>query len=246
MKKWVSLLIVFFCITAFKAQISPPGLGRSKTASWLAIGAKKKLSSKWQMMYYFGVGRVSEASLNPVKNPSILVLNQEFFKQLSKGWKYSVAMSFRTQREKVPLSEDFVQQEEFRLYGRLSKSFNVAKLKLTPTIRQEVRKFFAPKNLINANDFALRSRVKIQATFNLNEMASKKIILSSEQLFSTEKALNTKEWSSLSYHESRFLLYYSVTPENSPVTFDVGYMNNVIGGSHPYDASYLAIDIIFI
>lgn len=112
-------------------------------------------------------------------------------------------------------------------------------------MRQEVRKFFLPKSLTGYTNLALRSRFRLQASFSLDEDQSKKIIVSSEQLFSTENPINSNDWVDFNYHESRFLLYYSTKSKSSPVTFDIGYMNNLVGGAHPYDASYIAIDIVF-
>ncbi|WP_312077037.1 DUF2490 domain-containing protein [Chryseobacterium sp.] len=245
MKNLMSTFIVLFFATKLPAQISPPGLGHSKTASWFAAGIKQKLNKNWQSMTYFGMGRTSGNSLNPIEKPAIFVFNQEFYHQLKNNLKYSFALSLRDQKEIIPSNGKTVDQQEIRLYGRLSYAFKGKKFKITPTFRQEFRKFFAPKSLEDAESFALRTRLRLQLSVDLNEDASKKLFLSSEQLFSTEKDALSKEWSDLQYHESRFLAYYSVTPKNSSVTFDIGYMNNLVGGNHPYDVSYLAMDVVF-
>ena len=41
------------------AQLSPPGLGKAKTASWFAFGLKQTLDSakKKESMTYIGIGR---------------------------------------------------------------------------------------------------------------------------------------------------------------------------------------------
>lgn len=245
MMRNLSFILVFILSINVVAQISPPGLGHTKTASWVAVGVKEKVSEKWQMMSYFGVGRVSGSTINPFKSSSILVVNQEFFKQLKKGWKYSFAISGRSQNKNISSNNQSLQQKELRLYGRFSKSFILSRVKITPTVRQEVRKFFLPKSLTDYTDLALRSRFRLQASFSLDEDQSKKIIVSSEQLFSIENPINSNDWGDFNYHESRFLLYYSTKSKSSPVTFDIGYMNNLVGGAHPYDASYIAIDIVF-
>ena len=84
MRNLMSTFIVLFFATKSPAQISPPGLGHSKTASWFAAGFKQKLNEKWQSMTYFGMGRTSGNSLNPIEKPAILVFNQEFYHQLKK------------------------------------------------------------------------------------------------------------------------------------------------------------------
>lgn len=55
----------------------------------------------------------------------------------------------------------------------------------------------------------------------------------------------TEGWDDPEYKEARFCLYYSYSPHNMPVTFDIGYMNDLIGNGHDTeDASYIAMDII--
>lgn len=245
MKKFLVLSALIGIFLHISAQISPPGLGHAKSASWFALGIKKKINEKWESMSYFAMGRTGETLLNPVQKSSIWVLNQEFYRTFKSNWKYSFALSLRDQKEKMAATNQTVDQQEIRLYGRLSYAFKGSKFKITPTFRQEFRKFFAPKSLEDAETFALRSRLRLQLSVDLNEDATKKVIISSEQLFSTEKDFVSKEWSDLKYHESRFLAYYSVTPKNSAVTFDIGYMNNLVGGNHPYDVSYLALDVVF-
>ena len=67
---------------------------------------------------------------------------------------------------------------------------------------------------------------------------------SAEALFSITND-SSKGWGKPDYKESRFCLYYCYSPDDFPVTFDIGYMNDLIGyGSHITDASYLAVDII--
>lgn len=244
MKNLLSIFTFLFFTFYTTAQISPPGLGHAKTASWFATGMRNKLSTKWESMSYLGVGLKTETSINPVGKPIILVLNEEFYRKLKNSWNFSVALSFRNQRQKIPLSDQTVNQQEIRFYGRLFYVFKFSKLKMTPTVRQELRKFFFPKTLTDAESFALRSRLRLQLSMNLNQDASKKVIVSSEQLFSAEQNSISKQWGSLKYKESRFLIYYSVKPKKSSLTYDIGYMNNLVGGNHPYDVSYLSLDLI--
>ena len=246
MRCFLSVIILLFFDFNLSAQISAPGLGNAKTASWFATGFKQKMNENWESMTYFGMGRTSENALDFIGKPAILVLNQEFYHQLKNNLQYSFALSLRDQKVQNSENRKTIDQQEIRLYGRLSYAFKGEKFKITPTFRQEFRKFFAPKSLEDAESFAFRSRFRLQLSIDLNQDASKKLILSSEQLFSTEKGAVSKEWSDMQYHESRFLAYYSVTPKNSSVTFDIGYMNNLVGRNHPYDVSYLALDIVFI
>lgn len=245
MKKLIIIFTLLFFTFQTIAQISPPGLGHSEMPSWFAAGIRNRLDSKWESMSYLGIGFKDITAINSNKNPAILVLNQEFIRQLKNNWNYSLALSLRNQKQQISSTNQTLDQQEIRLYGRLSHAFKFSKLKLTPTFRQELRKFFSPKSLIDSESLALRSRLRLQLSINLNEDASKKIIISSEQLFSAEKNELSKNWSDLKYKESRFLIYYSVTPRKSNITFDIGYMNNLVGGNNPYTVNYLSLDLIF-
>ncbi|WP_333852933.1 hypothetical protein [Epilithonimonas sp.] len=97
---------------------------------------------------YVGMGRISGSeSLNPMSKPLIFVINQEFYKQVKNKIKFSLALSFINQKEETPLENKIANQKELRFYSRLSQSFNAGKLKITPTFRQEFRKFFVGDGL---------------------------------------------------------------------------------------------------
>ena len=85
MKKFliITVLIFLFVNNAF-AQISSPGLGKAKAASWFAVGFSKNLDTikdgGWKSMTYLGLGRKSNPdNKNPFYKPAILVVNQEFY-----------------------------------------------------------------------------------------------------------------------------------------------------------------------
>src|SRR5262245_2042665 len=84
------------------AQISPPGLGETNTASWLAIGIRQSLdtASKKQSVTYVGNGTISGFGTgNPFQKQAILVINEEFYNQFQQHWQYSVAVSYRRQNQ---------------------------------------------------------------------------------------------------------------------------------------------------
>lgn len=246
-----SLLFTLLSLQAAFAQISPPGLGEAKTASWFAVGMRQDLNSNksWQSMTYVGLGRKSNpTNENPTFKPAILVLNQEFYHPFSKSWQTSFALSYRRQHEYEEessyLPANPAIQQEFRLYGRMSKSFHVQRFSVTPTFRQEIRRFYRPDFKNSDEPLQLRSRFRVQVSTNLDQKKKHKVMVSSEQLFTTSQTNHTPTWSKFAYKESRFMLYYSYSPVSLPVTLDIGYMNNLIGKGNPNSVHYIAFDII--
>jgi len=241
------LLSILFSATAF-AQLSPPGMGNTKTAFWSAIGVSQKLNENTTSKTYFGSGYISgNKNDNPFNNPSIFVLNEELYHKLNDNWKYSYALSYRRQQEydenfEIPASAGI--KQEFRLYGRLAYTTYLGRTKWTTTFRQEIRKFYDDNFARVPEDLQLRSRLKTQLSVPLGITAESSIMGSAEALFSIANDSN-EGWGSPDYKESRFCLYYCYSPDNLPVTFDIGYMNDLIGyGGHITDASYLAVDVI--
>jgi len=243
-------IIYLYFIVSLKAfaQLSPPGLGETKTAFWSAIGVKQKLDEKNSSTTYVGMGRISGTEGNDLFNhPSIIVLNQEFYHAVNSKWKYSYALSYRRQHDydegfKEKISEDI--NQEFRVYGRLAYTINLGRSKWTTTLRQEVRKFYTDNFSHVPEDLQLRTRLKTQLLMPLDIDAENSIMGSAEVLFAMA---HDKEigWGGPAYKETRFCLYYCYSPDELPVTFDVGYMNDLVGyGNHMYDAGYLAVDII--
>lgn len=244
----LTLYFTFIFSSIAIAQLSPPGLGKSNTAFWSALGVKQKLNEKNSSTTYFGMGRISGTKENnPFNVPSIIVINQEFYHKLNTKWTYSGALSYRRQHE---YDEDFNKEEsaeinqEFRLYGRLQYSTNLGDSKWSTTLRQEVRKFYTADFAEVPDGLQLRTRLKTQLFVPLDSDSENSLIGSAEALFAMTNDSN-EGWGSPEYKESRFCLYYSYSPNSLPVTFDVGYMNDLIGyGHHITDVSYLALDVI--
>lgn len=244
-------ILILFTLTG-QAQLSPPGLGTTKTAFWSAIGVSQKLDAKNSSMTYIGLGRISdpEGDSNPIKKQSILVLNQEFYHKFARKWQYSYALSYRRQdkyESEAPyeLKSPAIQQE-FRLYGRLTYTTKFGTVKWKNTVRQEARKFFTPDFEEVHNGIQLRTRFKTQANVPLDNDSGNSLIGSAEALFAVNDDSHTG-WDTFGYKESRFCLYYQHAMHSAPITFDIGYMNDLMGGhgQHLKDANYLAVDIIF-
>ena len=235
------------------AQISPPGLGASNTASWLAFGIRQSLDSaeKIQSFSYVGFGRIrGPQSNNPVKYPDILVLNQEFYHAFHKHWKYSLALSYRNQDEysdeKSFNSISPIHKQEFRLYGRYMYELKLHNLKFVATYRQEFRSFFDPDFKQETDRYQLRSRFRLQAALTLDENKVHRLTGSVEGLFSTtQSTLPQNEWSAFEYKETRICFYYSIDPKNSSFIYSIGYMNDLIGQKNMKSVGYIAVDVIW-
>lgn len=236
------------------AQISPPGLGQGHTAAWGALGISRDLDSlkKWRAVSYIGLGRKSNpTNYNPLYKSDIIVLNHEVYWHFHPHWQSSLALSYRRQNayegEAPFAAESPAIEQEFRLYSRLSYLLETPRLKLTPTFRQEFRKFFTPAFTPVSENFQLRSRLRLQLSLTLDAHATHRLVVSSEQLFSASKltAAAAASWKPLAYRESRFVGYYSVSPKSLPVTFDIGYMANLLADVSPSWVHYLACDAIW-
>lgn len=251
------LLIIsgFFLLSStISAQIIPPALGETTINTWFALGVNQKLDTLrvggWESTTYAGLGMVSHAQQsNPFEDVGILVLNQEFYHNFAKNWQYSLALSYRYQNlftKEAPFVRTAQRyKQEFRWYGRLSHSFQLNQWTFTPTLRQEVIKYFTPNFENHSESWRLRTRFRVKFALALNHDKSQQLIAYSEQLFSTSRQSTTKNWSRFKYADSRFALYYSLTPPQHSLTYNLGYMYNLIGGEDSFSGHYLALDIIW-
>lgn len=247
------LLILFFIGVGIcsRAQIIPPGLGETNNGSWIAIGVtqdlKKSNPKGWQSISYFGLGRTSNPdNYNPLYRPGIIILNQEFKKGFHKNWESILAFSYRRQDEysdQAPYEKSLpALKQEFRLYGRLSYIFKAGFADITPTFRQEIQKYYTPDFNHYPESFRIRSRFRLKVALPLSKSKVHRLSLYSEQLFSTSKASDSKGWSPFKYADSRFSVYYSLSPKSTPLTFNMGYMNNLI---RTHSTHYLGLDVIW-
>lgn len=245
------LSFILFVISTATAQISPPGLGQAKNASWFALGLRQDLNAQksWQSMSYIGIGRKSSPSTsNLFQRPAIMVFNQEFYRLFARSWQASFALSYRRQHEyaeEAPYpAEDPALQQEFRIYARLSKKFSAGPFTITPTLRQELRRFYTPDFRPTDQPLELRSRFRVQLSRYVDQKKKHKVMLSSEQLFTSSRAAASQSWSAFAYKESRLMCCYSYAPTSFPAIFDIGYMYNILGDKAPGGVHYLALDII--
>lgn len=254
LNKTLVLAVIF--MVAFQstfAQLSPPGLGKAKTASWFAFGVKQSLDSlkKKESTTYIGLGRKSNPDArNPLSKMAILVINEEISNHYSEHWTYSYALSYRRSNlydSYAPYEElNPAIEQEFRVYGRYSYLLGTEGVKWKNTVRQEFRKFFNPDFSQTDENFQLRTRLKTQLNVDLGTQKIHHLIGSVEALFAISKEHSPKnKWSKFGYKESRFGLYYSVTPHDIPFVFDLGYMHNIIGKSDVVDVNYIAFDVIW-
>lgn len=246
------LLFLLLHVTAW-GQLSPPGLGKTNTGSWLAFGIKNPYNAADTdyATTYIAVGRLNpvDEPLNAIGKQGVIVLNHEIYHQPTSHWKYSYALSYRNQEVYNADSYDpdaAETQQEIRLYARSSLITALPHGKLTNTLRQEFRKYFDEDFHHVHTDYQFRTRLKSQLTENLSASGRHKLILSAEVLFSLSKYHDVDmDWSTFAYKESRFGLYYSYKPKHSIAKIDIGYMNNLSGvGDSSYDASYISMDVI--
>ena len=251
----MALVASLLGVPAAYAQLSPPGLGPTKTASWTALGVRQALDAvgRRESVTYAGMGTISQPDgYNPFADPAIFVLNEEVYDRFHENWSYSVALSYRRQyqyEDEAPFAlADPAIQHELRLYGRISGAFEIARLKLVNTLRPEIRSFFADGGPAS-EALQFRFRLRSQATVRLDPEDTHRLVMSAEVLTTVAKeraeGQTTRTWSSLDYSESRFCLYYSWNGEE-PFSFDVGYMNDLMGrGASLADAHYLAFDFVW-
>ena len=248
------LCILFFTLyisTSIFSQISPPGLGKTKAASWLALGLRQVIDSskRIQSVSYLGIGRKSgHYDYNLYLKPAIFVINQEFYHQFHPHWQYSLALSYRRQNEYQDIAPYGLDsppiKQEFRVYGRYSHILKIKCSKIVTTFRQEFRKFYT-LDFKNSDDiFQLRSRIRIHVGLDLDKTKMHKLTGSYEALFSSSRENVKQKLSPWAYKESRFCFYYSFSPHKIPVIFNIGYMNNLLGTTVVSDVHYVAFDII--
>lgn len=240
---------MFLIVTCY-GQISPPGLGTAKTASWFATGVRQEIGKGWQSMTYLGMGRKNEPDqYNPLAKQGIWIANQEFTYKFQKAWQTSFALSYRYQdeyRKEAPYDHaDPAAKQEFRTYARIAYNFRMPRMKIVPTLRQEFRKFYSPDFDQLSDRFQLRSRFRLQLIASLNKKKTQALTISSEQLFTIIKLSEPGEWSPFGYSESRFGLYYSYSFTKTPLILTIGYMNNLVGKKNPFMAHYLSIDLVW-
>lgn len=252
-KRILLITLISLMVQSSFSQVIPPGMGKTNLINWVAGSIKTDIDTvkNWNSNSYIGIGTSSHPdNYNPFQKMKMLVVNQAFQHKFGRNWSVSVeAMYARENRydSNAPfeVSSDPI-KHEFRLYGRLSYTWKIGKrVELTPTYRQEFQKYFA-HDFKNANEtFRHRSRFRIKLGINVSTDRRHKIILFSEQLFSSSFLLSTQKWTSFQYKDSRFALYYSVKPKHTPITLNIGYMNNLIGTKKPWFTHFVALDVVW-
>ena len=252
MKIKLRIFLIFLLVTIVYskclAQFSPPGLGKTKVASWYAVGLKQYLNKEENLnsTTYLGLGLISNPdSYNLFKKKSIYVINEEVSHRFKNHWQYSIALSYRWQR-KYNSTEPYEKaipkaRQEIRYYNRFSYLNSIQKINYSISYRPELRLFYNPNFSPARESVQFRSRLRGKMSFYLNSLNTSKLSTAVELLFSTSK---TNNWSKFKYKEARFTLYYSMDIPNQDTTLSVGYMNNILGTTNITDAHYLALDLL--
>lgn len=247
------IILLGIQINTVYGQVSPPGLGKAKTASWSVLGLRRKLDSAGtkEALTYIGLGTKSTPDdSNPFHKQAIWVLNHEVYHKFAPNQQYSYALSYRRQNvydEKAPYHNEGVEQE-FRLYGRYAYTLKLAeRWKWKNTLRQEFRKFFTADFRKAEENFQFRTRLKSQLNFKISDKNKQELALSAEGLFAISKLNEPDAWSSFGYKETRLGFYYMTDIPKTPLRLDVGYMNDLIKGYDQVDfgVHYLAVDLIW-
>ncbi|MCZ2102216.1 MAG: hypothetical protein LC107_11830 [Chitinophagales bacterium] len=250
----VTILLISIVAGSGFAQIIPAGIGKTNQGSAFAFCIKQDLDTiknhGWLSSSYIALSRISTLSeQKPFSHPGIFIVEQEFYNQFHQNWEHTLALSYRKQYEYTddpPYEKgDPEYKHEIRVYGRLSYLYASKWVDITPTFRQEVSKFLTPDFENFSEHLRLRSRVRLKFTFHLTQDKLHRFLIYSEQLFSTSQSHEDKTWSKFRYKDSRFAVYYSLSPVQLPLTFNFGIMGNLIGTESPHLSKYYAFDIIW-
>src|SRR5699024_767688 len=135
-------------------------------------------------------------------------------------------------------------KQEMRLYGKISYLYKVLNFDITPTLRQEVIKYYTPDFKDYSESLRIRSRFRIKVGLPLDANNIHRISLYSELVVSVCQSGVSNGWGSFNYSDSRFSVYYSWSPLQVPFSIDIGYMYNVVGKEPEYTGNYLGIDFV--
>lgn len=244
------LCILIGIIAEFSfGQVTPPGLADGD-AAWMAVGLKQRLSNKkWSSKTVVGLARIGgEKTKNPFYRNGMFVLNQDFTNKFSKKWSYGFGLSYRRRNlyrntlSFQPANPSI--EQEFRLNGKIAYAYSTNRIKLSPSLKEEVRKFYTPSFDEFVKRIEFRTRFRITLTASLNKKKTHQLILISEQLFPVTQFSPSGEWTKLLYDESRFSLFYRFAPKTLPVAFELGYTNRLIGSKKAYSDHYFTFDIM--
>jgi len=250
------IFLFVFCLLQInlEAQIAPPGLGKVKSAFWLALGVSKKMNMQGtkKSVSYVAIGTTnSPEGKNPLGRYAALVLNQEFYKVIDKHQQYSYAFSYRRMPQyesKAPFDMSLTEQE-IRIYGRYAYTQSLTDvLEWKNTLRQEIRKFYDADFKKVDENLEFRSRLETELEYYLSKRNKQKLSLGAEVLFGISQLnFNTKSWTPFQYKDTRLTLYYSFDINRLPITIDIGYMNDILRGNKEakYGIHYGAIDFIW-
>jgi len=257
MKKIKNGIFLFFfiiclCSNSF-SQIFPDAVGEAKNAFWLATGFKQDiLKTNVPLLTSstsIGIGRKSNPdNFNLFQKHQSFILKESLSVRLKPKWKMSLGLGYyktRRYHDEAPfeLLETPV-QHEFRLSVTPTFQWTKNRFSMAANLSQEFRKYFAPKAGSINDDIQFRTRFRLLFSVNLDKEKVHKLVATSEQLFSISKDKNPEQWTDFNYRESRFCFYYSLSPKNWHVTFDLGYMYNLIEGEKRLGVHYLAFDVV--
>lgn len=247
-------LLFFLALVSgrLSAQITPPGLGNTHLASWEAIALKYDFDTrnKSGITTYFGIGRISRPDdFNPVEQASISVWSAAFSQDIFRKYTYTLGLSYRRQHmydSDYPYAESYPSiRQEFRFSAGIARAIKWKKSRFSTGFQQEFRKFYTPSFDSWEETLELRTRLRLKYSYLFRENKRHKLTVSAELLFSASKQqFPVERWEEFMYRDSRFCLFYSYTPGKGVCTLEAGYMNNLIGSTHPSDVHYIAFNAL--
>ena len=186
MRLFIFALFIFL-VTAHKlhAQISPPGMGNTKTAFWAAAGLKQDIDTKNALNFYLGEGVSSGPDyVNPFKRQFLGVINAEVSHTVNLNWNYSYALSYRLQdryNSEMPyILQTPALRQEVRGYGKLQFNIKPEKLSYSIALRQEIREFITALTGPDEYETELRTRIKLGTALPLGDKGTSTLLFSVE------------------------------------------------------------------
>lgn len=246
------LLIILFSMNDF-AQISPPGIGKTNLISWFAFGIKQALDSNQTRFSNtnIGFGRSSKPDDYRIfSRPTIFVVEEEFQHLFAQHWKYAVALSYRRKNvynDDAPFEASTPRfKNDFRIAAKGEYHFGFKKSNISTGLKQELTTSFTPRfSLALPTNLELRTRLYTKYQFEISSNKEHRLKLGAELYFRSRHYLQERKWGNLEYSETMFSLYYSFHPKNAPLTFDLGYVCDLIDMDHIFMAQHLALDVIW-
>lgn len=244
MRYAIAILLHFTAFLSAFAQISPPGLGDTRAAAWVAIGASQQLGPKWQSTLYVGASRESNPdNFSLFRKPAISVVDLSQLYRFNDHWSLAGCISYRKQNrydhDPPYQSENPAVRNEARYYLRLFYRHKINRVSFTYSFRPEYRTYFNHSHHWSPVPYEYRLRLKAQATIPINASGSNQFIFGNEILSSAQP-----HFSGYRYTEDRMTTYFRHIFSKPSIVVDAGLMYQFLAGAGLI--THVAFDIIIV